>query len=457
VTWRVACQRGRAWPGHLAGKEGHLVGKEGHLAGKEGHLAGKEEHLAGKEGHLAGKEGHLAGKEGHLAGKEERLAGKEERLAGKEGHLAGKEGHLAGKEEHLAGKEGHLAGKEGHLAGKEGHLAGKEGHLAGKEGHLAGKEEHLAGKEGRLAGKDGHLPSSPAHRDRCLAYASGMAPPILEHVQANGLRFAYFEEGQGPLVLLLHGFPDTPQTWDVVRPALAAAGYRAVTPFTRGYAPTEVPAEEAYDADTLGRDAVALIAALGEEKAFLVGHDWGASAAYSAAGLAPERLRMLVTVAIPHPASILPTPGALWAARHFFTLSRPGAAARIRAGNYEHIDELVQRWSPAWKVPPGETDAVKEAFRVPGCLEAALGYYRALRPRPPVGQRGKLRVPAAAFAGTSDILPPSAYERARSRYSDRYEVVTMPGGHFMHREHPEIFVRELLRVLGQGRAGAGAP
>ncbi len=274
-----------------------------------------------------------------------------------------------------------------------------------------------------------------------------MTRPPLQHVQANGLRFAYFEEGRGPLVLLLHGFPDTPHTWDTVRPALAAAGYRAVTPFLRGYAPTEIPSEEAYDSDTLGRNAVALIEALGERQAVLVGHDWGASAAYSAAGLAPERLRRLVTVAIPHPASIVPTPALLWNARHFFTLSRRGAAARIRAGDYAHVDELVQRWSPGWRVPPGETDAVKEVFRVPGCLEAALGYYRALRPQLPAAQRKRVRVPAAAFAGTTNLLPPSAYERARSRYTERYEVVTMPGGHFMHREHPEHFVRELLRVL----------
>jgi pimeloyl-ACP methyl ester carboxylesterase len=279
-----------------------------------------------------------------------------------------------------------------------------------------------------------------------------VSSPPLQYVQANGLRFAYFEEGSGPLVLLLHGFPDTAHTWDAVRPALAAAGFRAVTPFTRGYAPTEIPREEAFDADTLGRDAIALIDALGEEKAFLVGHDWGASTAYSAAGLAPERLRMLITLAICHPASLLPTPSILWGVRHFFVLSMSGAAARIRAGDLAYIDTLVRRWSPGWDVPPGETAAVKAALREPGSLEAALGYYRALRPWLPPGQRRKVQVPAAAFAGETDILPPSAYERARSRYADRYEVVTMPGGHFLHREHPETFTRELLRLLEAERA-----
>jgi pimeloyl-ACP methyl ester carboxylesterase len=272
------------------------------------------------------------------------------------------------------------------------------------------------------------------------------SPPI-QHVRANGLRFAYFEEGSGPLVLLLHGFPDTAHTWDAVRPALAAAGYRAVAPFTRGYAPTEVPRDGAYDAETLGRDAIALIEALGEEKAFLVGHDWGASAAYAAAGLAPERLRMLITLAIPHPASILPTPGTLWGVRHFAALSLPGAAAKMRADGFAYVDVLVRRWSPAWDVPPGETDAVKAAFSEPGCVEAAVSYYRALRPWLPASQRRRVRVPAAAFAGDTDLMQASAYERARSRYADRYEVVRVPGGHFMHREHPEVFIRELRRVL----------
>ena len=274
-----------------------------------------------------------------------------------------------------------------------------------------------------------------------------MTMPALQYVQANGLRFAYFEEGTGPLVLLLHGFPDTAHTWDDVRPALASAGFRAVSPFMRGYAPTEIPALEAFDPDTLGGDALALIQALGEEQAVVVGHDWGASAAYSAAGLEPGRLRMLITVAIPQPASMIPTPSLIWAVRHFFSLSRSGAAAWIRKGNFEHVDELVQRWSPTWKVPAGETDAVKAAFAEPGCLEAALGYYRALTLRPPATQRRKVVVPAAAFAGTDDMVAPAAYERARARYESRYEIVTMPGGHFMHREHPEHFSRELVRIL----------
>ncbi len=72
-------------------------------------------------------------------------------------------------------------------------------------------------------------------------------------VDAGGLRFAYLEEGKGPLVLLVHGFPDTYRTWDAVRRALARAGYRAVSPNTRGYWPTAIPDDARYDAETRGR------------------------------------------------------------------------------------------------------------------------------------------------------------------------------------------------------------
>jgi pimeloyl-ACP methyl ester carboxylesterase len=271
---------------------------------------------------------------------------------------------------------------------------------------------------------------------------------MIERVSANGLDFAYLADGTGPLVLLLHGFPDTAHTWDRTRPALAAAGFRAVSPFMRGYAPTAVPADGDYGADALARDAAALITALGEERAIVVGHDWGASAAYGVANLFPERVRFLVTLAIPHPASLIPTPWGLWRARHFFSLRRRNAAALMRANDFAHVDELVRRWSPAWKVPPGETDAVKKVFAEPACLEAALGYYRALGPILPRSQRDPIRMAAVAFAGATDgVLAPPAFERARRHYRDQYEVVTLPGGHFLHREHPDAFHAALVTRL----------
>jgi pimeloyl-ACP methyl ester carboxylesterase len=102
------------------------------------------------------------------------------------------------------------------------------------------------------------------------------SPEVL-HVKANGIRFAYVVEGEGPLVLMIHGFPDTPHTWDLIRPRVSARGYRVVAPFTRGYQPTEIPTRDT-DARTMGEDVLALIDALGAKKAIVIGHDWGAAA-----------------------------------------------------------------------------------------------------------------------------------------------------------------------------------
>ena len=278
----------------------------------------------------------------------------------------------------------------------------------------------------------------------------------IETVTANGLRFGYLAEGRGPLVLLVHGFPDTAYTWDATLPALAAAGYRAVAPFTRGYHPTAIPKDGAYDSETLGADLLALIEMLSPgEPAILVGHDWGASAAFAAAALGPDKVRLLVTLAIPHPKSIRPTPRLAWKVRHFITLRRKRAAAKVARDDFAMVDELVHRWSPAWKdIPPAETAHVKAAFREPGCLEAALGYYRAMTIKLPAAHRMPITVPSIAFAGEHDMIPTRAYEKARRCYTGPYQVIQVPGGHFMHREHPAHFTSALIGALADFEARA---
>jgi len=267
-------------------------------------------------------------------------------------------------------------------------------------------------------------------------------------VKANGISFTCLEEGEGPLVLLVHGFPDTAHSWDLVRPQLAAAGFRAVSPFTRGYAPTELAPDGDYRMEALADDVVALIDALGAGSAIVVGHDWGSPAAHGAAIKAPGKVRMMVTVAIPHPASVRITPALVWRARHFLAFRRRGAARRLRANEFAGVDQLVRRWSPAWQPAPGETEAVKRAFAQPGCLEAALGYYRAAGNSVPRFLRARVEVPALAFAGATDYgVSPATFEKGRDWYAGGYEVVTLPGGHFLHREHPDQFAAELVRRL----------
>ena len=202
-------------------------------------------------------------------------------------------------------------------------------------------------------------------------------------VRANGLEFGLLEAGSGPLALCLHGFPDAAWTWRHLLPALAGAGFHAVAPFMRGYAPTAVPGDGAYQVGALAADAVALHEVLGGGgDAVLIGHDWGAEAAYGAAAHAPDRWRRLVTLAVP-PAPLDPVLFSdyeqLKRFFYIFLFRDPlgFADALVASDGMSFLDRLWHDWSPGY--PAGEDLArVKESLRDPANLAAAIGYYRAV-------------------------------------------------------------------------------
>src|SRR5262249_13628715 len=151
--------------------------------------------------------------------------------------------------------------------------------------------------------------------------------------------------------------------------------------------------------------------------AVVVGHDWGAAAAFAAVALAPHAVKRVITIAIPHPASIRLSPRIVWGARHFLAFRSPQAERRVAADDFALIDELVRRWSPRWNPSPAEPAPVKACFRQPGCLGAALGYYRAVGVRPPPLLRRPTTVASVAFCGTDDrTLRQADFERARRCY-----------------------------------------
>ncbi len=269
----------------------------------------------------------------------------------------------------------------------------------------------------------------------------------IHYVTANGIRFAYLEEGEGPLVLLMHGFPDTPHSWDFVRAKIAAKGYRAVSPFLRGYAPSEIPTRDT-DQETCARDVLEIITALGENKAILIGHDWGATAVYGATALDASRVQKLIALGIPHPATLKPTPKKLWGVRHFIVYKRRGAAKKFAANDFAELPAICKRWSPKWNPPDEEFAPVKKCFSDPESCDAAFGYYRALTLSPPKFLRPKIAVPTIVFSGTDDPLSDrSDYERGRRMFTGDYTIEEMPGGHFLHREHPQMFTKLLLAHL----------
>ena len=276
-------------------------------------------------------------------------------------------------------------------------------------------------------------------------------------VQANGVEFAVLEAGQGPLVLCLHGFPDTAWSFVPVLQRLAGAGYRAVAPFMRGYPPGAIPADGDYRVITLGRDAVALIEALGAPSAFLVGHDWGAAASYAAAALAPGRIEKMVTAAVPHLQRFLfqPTVRQLVRSRYMAYFQLRGLPEkRIVADDFKWLRELIRTWSPGWNFSEEDFAPLKNAFSDPARLAAALAYYRAMPRGLSERESRKLlyaptRVPTRVIRGADDgCIGPEMFDKQEKYFSAGYDLVTLQGaGHFMQCEQPDAFARAVLEFI----------
>lgn len=285
----------------------------------------------------------------------------------------------------------------------------------------------------------------------------------LRTVTANGLRFACLEQGAGPLVLLLHGFPDNAHSWERQIPVLAAAGYRVVAPFLRGYPPSEIPAGGYFDLATLATDIKCLIEALNDgQPCLLVGQDWGAAVSYGVLAAYPELVRRAAILAVPHPAQVRRTlrksPKHVIRSFHWFLFQLPWLPERLcRANDYAFIEWLWKIWSPAYD-DRAHVAQIKRMLAQPGAMAAALAYYRAMmNPRkadPALADvRARLarpiNVPTLVLCGSRDmrreLLPGQ-----RDLFAAEYEwAVVEGGGHFLHREKPGEVNRWLLDWLGR--------
>ena len=200
-------------------------------------------------------------------------------------------------------------------------------------------------------------------------------------IRAGELDVAYFECGDGPLALCLHGFPDSPHTWRHLMPALAAAGYRAVAPYMRGYAPTSVASSGVYQTAALSRDANALHEALGgDRRAVIIGHDWGAPSVCGAAIDAPDRWSKVVSMAVPPGpalgAAFLSNLAQIQRSWYMFFFQHGLSNHVVAAADLAFIDMLWAQWSPGFDARD-DLQHVKASLRNPENLQAALGYYRA--------------------------------------------------------------------------------
>ena len=203
----------------------------------------------------------------------------------------------------------------------------------------------------------------------------------IECVSANGTDFSYLECGTGKLALLLHGFPDTAQTWRHLMPQLADMGYRVVAPFMRGYAPSAVPSDGCYQTAMLARDANALHENLGgDSEAIIIGHDWGAPSCYGAAIDAPIRWHRVVGMAVPPTTALgmafvqnLEQIKKSW---YMFFFQHGLADLVVGANNHAFIEMLWRDWSPGYDASV-DLAFIRKSLADPKNLQAALGYYRA--------------------------------------------------------------------------------
>jgi pimeloyl-ACP methyl ester carboxylesterase len=268
----------------------------------------------------------------------------------------------------------------------------------------------------------------------------------LSTASVDGQQFVFADAGEGPLVVLLHGFPDTPNGWMPAAAVLNEAGYRTVVPYLRGYhADTIVPGRR-YRGEDIAQDPIRLLDALEEETAVLIGHDWGAAITYRAAALAPERIRAVCAVAIPHPRLLKPSLKLAWDGRHFVTLRLPTGRWLARRNDFAYIDALMRRWAPSWSGPSRDATLrdVKAAFADPRVLDGALAYYRDFSRE----GLGRLSQPALIVGGAQDIVPVEAFTRTPEAFEGQCDVLIVDGaGHWPHREDAEQFQGRLLAFL----------
>jgi pimeloyl-ACP methyl ester carboxylesterase len=281
-------------------------------------------------------------------------------------------------------------------------------------------------------------------------------------VSAGGTRFHVAELGDGPLVLLVHGFPEFWWSWHHQLESLAAAGYRAAAVDLRGYGGSDKP-PRGYDLVTLAGDIAGLVRSLGEANATVVGHDWGGLLAWTMGVYYPKVVERMVAVSAAHPlrlghSLLMDIRGQGWAARHALGFQLPMAPEkRLVKNDAALVGDLLRDWSgPGW--PDASTSQLyRSAFQIPGVAHCALEYHRwtirsLLRPdgiRYAGRMRSPIRVPVLHLHGALDrcVLPRSA--QGSGRYVEapyRWKLIE-GAGHFPHEERPESFDEELLGWL----------
>lgn len=287
-------------------------------------------------------------------------------------------------------------------------------------------------------------------------------------VTANGIDFVYLEAGptDGPLALCFHGFPDHAPTYEPLLADLAGAGFRAIAPWLRGYAPTSLAPDDRYHTTYLAADVVALCDALSPDASVhLVGHDWGAGAVTLAASYRPERVGKLVTIAVP-PGRVtggrfLSSPDQLKRSWYIWFFQTPLADPGFAMNDFAFVDKLWADWSPGYTPSAEFMRALKDTYASEGSAKAAVDYYRHSfgGQVTPEGEAAaiaaaassEIPVPHLYFHGTDDgclgLELIDSDELRKALGPDGDYVLVEGAGHFVHLEKPEVVNPKVISFL----------
>jgi len=271
-------------------------------------------------------------------------------------------------------------------------------------------------------------------------------------VRVNGVRLHCVVEGEGPLVLLLHGFPETSHAWRKQIPVLAKR-FRVVTPDLRGYGRSEKPRGiDSYRTSTLAEDIAALVHEFGTERAHVVGHDWGGGVAWSLAILRPETVNRLAVLNCPHPAIMQRALRSNWTqirkSWYIFAFQLPWLPewALSRSGA-KALKDSLRRSSKPGTFSETDLDEYARAFTAPGAATAALNFYRAaLRSRLPAA---KIKAPTLLIWAEDDFaLGMELTLGMDDLFETTPRVEYVPDtSHWVMEERPEVVNRLLLEFL----------
>jgi pimeloyl-ACP methyl ester carboxylesterase len=291
---------------------------------------------------------------------------------------------------------------------------------------------------------------------------------MIKRVHTSSLEVAYEERGspRGQPIILVHGFPDDVRTWDGVVGPLVDAGYRTLTPYVRGFGPTrflDKATPRSGQLTALGQDLLEFADALQLGQFMLVGHDWGARAAYTVSALWPGRVRGLVILSAgygtsrPQDQISYPQARAYWY-QWYFGLER--GRASLEQDRRGLCRWLWETWSPGWRFDPDTFEATARSFDNPDFVEISIHSYRHRWGNAPGDPRYEkiearmaslppINVPTTVIHGADDgaTLPETSAGKER-HFARSYERHLLPGvGHFVQRERPGAVVEAVLGRL----------